>query len=235
MPKRKSRGTPGLESPMKRFVHQYLRGRKPRRLHMTNRKNLTLGRFTNYEQPVEHKPKGLWYGIGDSWIQWCMSESSGWLGTHIYEVILDESKILKITNIAEFEAFEDAHHDQPPWKKEIRAIKDAEFEQRMKDAGIEYTSAGPQLDPFDHFFGGRGLRFHDYMNYGKVAEKYGGIEITPYLWEKRLNSMWYYGWDCASGCVWDRSAVTGIRLFARYDEGKDDFIKMSLQPDKPRV
>ena len=38
-----------------------------------------------------------------------------------------------------------------------------------------------------------------------IADQYDGIEIAPYLWERRLGmeTMWYYGWDCASGVLWN--------------------------------
>lgn len=47
------------------------------------------------------------------------------------------------------------------------------------------------------------------IDWGKVKNKYAGIVITPYQWELRLNSkfFWYYGWDCASACVWDLSTL----------------------------
>lgn len=51
-----------------------------------------------------------------------------------------------------------------------------------------------------------------WMNWGAVAELYAGIIIAPYQWERRLLLMWYYGWDCASGCVWDATAVRSIKL-----------------------
>ncbi len=40
-----------------------------------------------------------------------------------------------------------------------------------------------------------------------VATRYAGIEIAPYQWQHRHDAMWYYGWDCASGCVWDVDAI----------------------------
>lgn len=39
-------------------------------------------------------------------------------------------------------------------------------------------------------------------DWGVVAKDFDGIEIAPYLWERRMNVMWYYGWDCASGVIW---------------------------------
>jgi hypothetical protein len=48
--------------------------------------------------------------------------------------------------------------------------------------------------------------------WGQVAEDYAGIVIAPYVWEQRLEMMWYYGWDCASGCIWDTSIIERIEV-----------------------
>ncbi len=45
------------------------------------------------------------------------------------------------------------------------------------------------------------------IDWPRVAERYRGIIIAPYCWERRMELMWYYGWDCASGVVWDTSAI----------------------------
>lgn len=46
----------------------------------------------------------------------------------------------------------------------------------------------------------------------KVANIYQGIIIAPYIWQRRMSehTFWYYGWDCASGCVWDIRAVQSV-------------------------
>lgn len=49
------------------------------------------------------------------------------------------------------------------------------------------------------------------IDWSKVAERYGGIEICPYRYEMRMRSTWYYPWDVASGCIWDPSAVSDIK------------------------
>jgi hypothetical protein len=43
-----------------------------------------------------------------------------------------------------------------------------------------------------------------------VANNHSGIIITPYIFERRFTD-WYYGWDCASGCIWDAKAILEIR------------------------
>jgi hypothetical protein len=55
-----------------------------------------------------------------------------------------------------------------------------------------------------------GRRFHrDYhgcrgfIDWAAVAGIYQGLIIYPYQWQVRLDLLWYSGWDCASGCIWD--------------------------------
>lgn len=52
------------------------------------------------------------------------------------------------------------------------------------------------------------------IDWPQVAAEYAGIIITPYQWSLRLENgfSWYYGWDCASGCIWDASAILDINL-----------------------
>lgn len=54
----------------------------------------------------------------------------------------------------------------------------------------------------------------EYVDWARVMQDHGGIIITPYLWDRRLDgpgSRWYYSWDCASGCIWDLTAVRHVR------------------------
>jgi len=51
-----------------------------------------------------------------------------------------------------------------------------------------------------------------FLAWNRVRERWAGLMITPYQWEVRLGPMWYYGWDCASGCIWDPAAIKSITL-----------------------
>ena len=53
----------------------------------------------------------------------------------------------------------------------------------------------------------------DQIDWAEVASKYDGIIISPYQWSLRLDMemMWYYGWDCASGCIWNISAIKELK------------------------
>lgn len=50
---------------------------------------------------------------------------------------------------------------------------------------------------------------YDFLNWQKVAQDYKGIIISPYQWGMRLDNevRWYYGWDVACACIWDKSAI----------------------------
>lgn len=179
--------------------------RKRRRIHLSKMDSIA---FMGVVQPVGdemrmfRKPNGLWYGINDSWIDWCASEEMGWVHDHIHEVILDESKILKITNLDEFDDFEKKYGDVDPILAEL---------ERQFPGQINFR---------------RGM---ETIRFDKVAEEYSGIEIAPYLYARRLTSMWYYGWDCASGCVWRQDAVKDVRRFASFDPDLGVYVRFSLQ------
>ena len=57
-----------------------------------------------------------------------------------------------------------------------------------------------------------GLRDVSYLaiDWRKVAESFGGVVIAPYQAAARFKLSWYYGWDCASGCIWDLSVIESL-------------------------
>jgi hypothetical protein len=50
------------------------------------------------------------------------------------------------------------------------------------------------------------------INWAKVAESYDGIEIAPYIYKARMTHKWYYGWDVASGCIWNTTGLKTKKL-----------------------
>lgn len=55
---------------------------------------------------------------------------------------------------------------------------------------------------------------YELIDWARVAAEYQGIIIAPYQWSRRLDGPvhnWYYGWDCASGCIWCADAISSIR------------------------
>jgi hypothetical protein len=50
-------------------------------------------------------------------------------------------------------------------------------------------------------------QFSNYIMWGEVAEKHSGIVINPYSRARNLTYLWYYGWNCAGGCIWDTGVI----------------------------
>jgi hypothetical protein len=59
-----------------------------------------------------------------------------------------------------------------------------------------------------------------YIDWRTVACNYPGMVIAPYQWPLRHDprTHWYYGWDCASGCIWDAEVVAHIEEVEVLDE-----------------
>lgn len=86
----------------------------------------------------------------------------------------------------------------------------------VPDAHILRISGALDLDAFTEAYKSLDLPLYrpDIIEWSRVATKYQGIIISPYIWSRRLHDeyQWYYSWDVASGCIWDAAAVEGIRL-----------------------
>ncbi len=134
------------------------------RLIMTEDTTINFREFNN--QKIGNKPKGLWYGIGVSWIYWVRNEMPDWEYDNIFKIDLNESNMLMIDTLEKLHSFHE------------------EF-------GVK-THVFTQID------------------WEKVSNSYGGIEISPYMWEARMKLDWYYGWDVASGCVWNKNVIQNI-------------------------
>ena len=129
-----------------------------------------------FGNPFE-KPRGLWYGFGNSWIEWVRGEMPEWEGNCLYELNIKHSNVLSINNFKEMEQFYENFNTIP---------------------------TDPTYQRWDEY--------HNPIDWNKVADKYDGIEIPVYRHECRFNHSWYYGWDVASGCIWNLKNVLLTQL-----------------------
>ena len=58
-----------------------------------------------YIQKPGDKPDGFWYGFGDKWIDWAETAGPEYMGEYVYEVDINDSKILQIKNYSEIIEF----------------------------------------------------------------------------------------------------------------------------------
>lgn len=95
-------------------------------------------------------------------------------------------------------------------------------------ADVLHLSTCAQLDEFTAEFRVGGLFQADRGGLGgiawtAVADRWDGIIIAPYQWTRRYDLAWYYGWDCASGCIWNLDAIDEFTPFSstrQCDRGK---------------
>ena len=80
-----------------------------------------------------------------------------------------------------------------------------------KDANILHLKTPGAIEQFTSMYASTGRFGSMYIDWGRL-QKYQGIIIAPYQWSLRLapHTSWYYPWDCASGCIWDLSAIKTV-------------------------
>ena len=87
------------------------------------------------------------------------------------------------------------------------------YEVIIKTGNVLKIDTYEKLLKFNEEFSSQSAPGVSFIDWANVAKKYDGIEIVPYQTKARMNYnlLWYYGWDVASGCVWNLDTVT-LRL-----------------------
>ena len=92
-------------------------------------------------------------------------------------------------------------------------VRPNDFEIEIRESRICLLDTYAKITAFSH-----GYRTKQYgitqIDWEGVTKNYSGIEINPYdCYDLRfhLDFMWYYGWDCASGCIWDLSVIEEVK------------------------
>ena len=140
------------------------------------------------------RPEGLWVSVGDAWLvdqyeRW-REDPCGFGSAHYPHrfkyaneiTIANDSNILVITNVSEFKAFNDKYSElRPGFGRQARIIRWRDVRERHQ---------GIIIAPH-----------HDNMAVRINAQ--GNSSYIP-------ESIWYYTWVVASGCLWDVSVIENI-------------------------
>lgn len=54
-----------------------------------------------------------------------------------------------------------------------------------------------------------GKPFNSVIDWIKVARSYDGI-LFKWLPKQRSRHLWYYGWDCEGGCIWNLNVIKPV-------------------------
>lgn len=138
-----------------------------------------------------HKPFGLWLSVEDyeddeNWKTWCEKEEFALEGLK-YKYLIElkkRAKILHLSTTRELEEFSLKYKGNDPFNYERFAS--------------QFTK-----NPYIYI-----------IDWELLSKECDGIIIAPYNWDCRLRNptSWYYGWDCASGCIWNIDAIKSITL-----------------------
>jgi hypothetical protein len=92
---------------------------------------------------------------------------------------------------------------------DLEGLRRRHYVSLASNANILYLTNVEMLKAFHEIYANRDGIPHRMcgINWAEVAKDYQGIIITPYQPRMRYYADWYYGWDCASGCIWDLTAI----------------------------
>lgn len=155
-------------------------------IHYTNKEfDLKCRDYSEDHKTWSPKPSGFWFSVEGEydWKWWCESEKFNLENLAIaYEIILKPD-----TNILHLKTEEEV---------------------------INFSKQYPYIRPQWRNPIGLKICASFELDWEKIKEKYQGIIIAPYQWKCRLHldCNWYYGWDCASGCIWDLECIQEFKL-----------------------
>ena len=147
-------------------------------------KPVTLDRARAYPQDRRPagpftKPEGLWVSVegSDDWKSWCEAEEFS-----LYRLAVPHQVTLS----------DEAN---------ILVISDADaMEKFTAEYGREW--GGHLLKPPL-----KDTAWEKSIDWTEITQRHDGIIIAPYQWSCRMSLSWYYGWDAASGCIWNLDAI----------------------------
>jgi hypothetical protein len=143
--------------------------------------------------------------VNESWKRWCEAVQFRLENLRYRHrvTILDTSRVLFLRNAKNIHAFASEYGRN--LSGHIQLLQSA------GDSSKFTRRYGSDL------FGEIQRQFSNYIMWGEVAEKHSGIIIVPYSRARDLTYLWYYGWNCAGGCIWDTSVIS---LGKPYKRGK---------------
>lgn len=94
----------------------------------------------------------------------------------------------------------------------------------LNNCNMLFINSLNKFDDFNDLYIEKGGYRYGSIDWARVAERYDGIEIAPYQWKRRLNRMWYYGWDCASGVIW-RPRDAKVTYIGKYQPGEQEHLE----------
>ena len=157
---------------------------------------------------ISYKPPwGCWFYCG---IDWYLTDDA--MGSpahgHVYTFEIDNSKMLVIKNSRQLLKFYQQYH-----------VKDDKHLQSLQDTYID--SDDIEHEPIV-------WKYPYFINWSRVYEDYQGIVICPYQDKNRMEHLWYYSWDHASGCIWNPELISNVHYLTHIKGTKSKYEQNKL-------
>jgi hypothetical protein len=147
---------------------------------------LDLDALGRHRRHPSDKPDGLWVSVAGpaDWPEFCRGADFH-LGRHRHVVVLAEDANLLVLDTL------------------------------ISVLGLHRLFPGrdPVAEMMASMPGGRAFGMDSFsIDWAAIAERWDGVLIPTYQYAARNSgkSRWYYSWDCASGCIWNRRAIAKV-------------------------
>lgn len=159
--------------------------------------------FTDYEtEPYNiyqygrgFKPLGLWFAVGDEWLQFIINNKYKNNYKYLYEVVVDKSKMIFISDLKDLYQFSQQYGVRDT---ETSTVYDIAWDRVVKSTKKS------------------GLIIHP--NLKSIIFKYKTNGYNALLYFKDME--WYLTWDVSSGVIWNKNGFKTFQLIYKKDEGK---------------
>lgn len=158
-------------------------------------------------------PWGCWFYCGIDWYLTDDAMGSPCSG-YVYTFEIDNSKMLVIKNSRQLLKFYQQYH-----------VKDDKHLQGVRELYIN-SKHKPRVWKYPYL-----------INWSRVYQDYPGIVICPYLEKNRMEYIWYYTWDHASGCIWNPELISNVHYLTqikgtktKYEQNKFSKILKKILP-----
>jgi len=95
----------------------------------------------------------------------------------------------------------------------LESLRHTHTVELKQSANVLLVSTAAEIEKFHNTFSTESNDFlYPTIKWDEVQKQYDGVVIAPYQGAYRLHCdyMWYYGWDCASGCIWNLEAIQDV-------------------------
>jgi len=59
------------------------------------------------------KPDGVWYSPGEEWLDWCARAKPDWLTEHVYELVFNDERLLRVRSHSDLVHFHNTYATTP--------------------------------------------------------------------------------------------------------------------------